>query len=123
MNCHMRILPRKFYNRDPLIVAPDLLGKVIVHRYHDQTLSGIIVETEAYRNDDPASHSYRGKTKRNEVMFGKSGVAYVYFIYGNHFCLNFVSRTPSILAGGVLIRALEPSQGIDVMQKLRKTMI
>ena len=86
-------------------------------------LSGIIVETEAYYAHDPASHAYRGKTSANEALFGPVGHAYIYFIYGNHYCLNFVAHAKEIAAGGVLIRALEPVDGIVYMQKFRETAV
>lgn len=114
----MKILPRSFYERDTAEVAQDLLGKVIVRTFGTIRVTGIIVETEAYYADDPACHAYRGKTKANEALFGKPGHAYIYFIYGNHFCLNFVAYQKC--AGGVLIRALEPVEGSEIMQKNRK---
>ncbi len=108
-------LPRAFYARDTVRIAKDLLGKLLVRVIDGKVLSGIIVETEAYTADDPASHAYRGISKRNRVMFGDVGYAYVYFIYGNHYCLNVVAKDPSMSAGAVLIRALEPVDGIEVM--------
>lgn len=116
----MKILSRQFYQRDTTTVAHDLVGKQIVRMVDSIIMSGIIVETEAYLDDDPASHAYRGKTKANEALFGPVGHAYIYFIYGNHFCLNFVAHDKKHKAGGVLIRALEPVVGIEVMQQLRK---
>ena len=118
----MKIIPQEFYGRNTIDVAKDLLGKILVRVLDRKTLSGIIVETEAYRStDDPASHSYRGKTERNSVMFGEVGRAYVYFTYGNHFCLNIVAKEESTPAGAVLIRAIEPVEGIKLMHGLRKT--
>ena len=118
----MKIIPQEFYGRNTIDVAKDLLGKILVRVVDRKTLSGIIVETEAYRStDDPASHSYRGKTERNSVMFGEVGRAYVYFTYGNHFCLNIVAKEESTPAGAVLIRAIEPVEGIKLMHGLRKT--
>ena len=111
-------LPRSFYDRDPRLVGPDLLGKILVRRQGRETLAGRIVEVEAYLRDDPAAHSFIGKTPRNAVMFGPPGFAYVYFIYGNHFCMN-VSCLPDKLAGAVLFRALEPVRGMKEMFKLR----
>lgn len=113
------ILPRAFYDRDTHIVAQELLGKVIIRTINDVTLSGRIVETEAYTFDDPACHAAKGKTKSNAALFGTVGHAYIYFIYGNHYCLNFVARDAQTCAGGVLIRALEPIDGIVQMQKYR----
>lgn len=118
----MKIIPQEFYSRNTIAVAKDLLGKILVRVVGKTTLSGIIVETEAYRStDDPASHSYRGKTERNSVMFGEVGHAYVYFTYGNHYCLNIVAKEDSTPAGAVLIRAIEPVEGIKLMHRLRKT--
>jgi len=116
----MKILDRNFYMRDTEVVARALLGKLLVHYIDDHMLSGLIVETEAYRaDDDPASHACRGKTTRNIPMFGPVGYSYVYFIYGNHFCFNIVAKAKNQSAGAVLIRALEPIKGIEVMQKHR----
>ena len=112
-------LPRPFYNRDPRLVAPDLLGKILIRRYGRKLLTGRIVEVEAYLGaDDPAAHAAIGRTPRNSVLFGPPGHAYVYFIYGAHFCLN-VSCLPDGVPGGILFRALEPLQGIEEMFKLR----
>jgi DNA-3-methyladenine glycosylase len=112
-------LPRSFYLDPPEIVARNLLGKVLVHRFEGERLAGRIVEIEAYRGlDDPASHSFIGKTARNAVLFGPPGFAYVYFIYGMHYCLNF-SCEPEGQPGGVLLRALEPLEGLATMAKLR----
>ncbi len=114
-----RPLPRAFFNRDPREVAPDLLGKLLIRRHGEHILAGRIVETEAYLGlDDPAAHSYVGLTPRNAVMFGKPGFAYVYFIYGNHYCLN-VSCWPNGKPGAVLFRALEPVAGIADMARFR----
>ncbi len=106
---------RQFYDRDPRIVCQELLGKVLVRRDHQTILAGRIVEVEAYLGtDDPAAHSACGRTARNAVLFGPPGYAYVYFIYGNHYCLN-VSCLPDGVAGGILFRALEPLEGIKKM--------
>lgn len=118
----MRILGRQFYSRDTTEVAKDLLGKVLVRVVNNKALSGTIVESEAYRStDDPASHSHRGKTERNSVMFGEVGHAYVYFTYGNHYCMNLVAKDSNTPAGAVLIRAIEPVNGISLMHKHRNT--
>ena len=110
---------RRFYTRDTLKVAKAILGKVLVRRTPLEVFTGKIVETEAYRGtDDPASHSFRGKTNRNEVMFGKPGIAYVYFTYGNHHCLNIVTERTDIPAA-VLIRSIEPLKGIETMKRNR----
>lgn len=114
-----QVVPRSFYNRDPRLVGPALLGKILVRRQGRKLLTGRIVEVEAYLGaDDPAAHSAAGKTKRNAVLFGAPGYAYVYFIYGNHYCLN-VSCLPDGTAGGILFRALEPLRGIQEMFELR----
>ncbi|MFI5332645.1 MAG: DNA-3-methyladenine glycosylase [Candidatus Babeliales bacterium] len=112
-------LSRDFYARDTVTVAQDLLGKVLVREVDGVLLAGIIVETEAYRSDDAACHAYKGQTPRTAPLFGPVGYTYVYFIYGTHFCVNFVSRDASVAAGGVLIRALEPIAGIAYMQQRR----
>ncbi|HKU33887.1 MAG TPA: DNA-3-methyladenine glycosylase, partial [Candidatus Nitrosotalea sp.] len=118
----MKILPRSFYCRDTVSVAEDLLGKKLIRQINGKIISGIISETEAYRyRDDPASHSYRGKTERNKAMFGDVGKAYVYFTYGMHYCVNAVAKNKESEAGAVLIRALVPNIGIDFMIKQRKT--
>ena len=116
----LRILPRSFYDRDPRLVGPDLLGKILVRRLEGRKkLAARIVEVEAYLGaDDPAAHASIGKTPRNAVLFGAPGHAYVYFIYGNHYCLN-VSCLPDGTPGGILFRALEPMEGIEEMFLLR----
>jgi DNA-3-methyladenine glycosylase len=115
----MARLPRSFYDRDTRTVARELLGMCMVRVLVDgQRLSGIIVEAEAYRPDDPASHSFRGKTERTAPMFMRPGRAYVYFTYGMHYCFNVVTE-PEGVAAAVLIRALQPQEGIDVMRANR----
>jgi len=112
-------LPREFYDRDPRRVSRELLGKVLVRREGRRVRTARIVEVEAYLGvGDPAAHSFAGRTLRNAVLFGPPGYAYVYFIYGNHYCLN-VSCLPDGVAGGVLFRALEPLAGIDEMARAR----
>ena len=114
------VLPRSFYEHAPDIVARALLGKLVVRELESESLVGRIVEVEAYfGREDPAAHSYVGRTARNAVLFGPPGFAYVYFIYGMYYCLN-VSCEPDGQAGGVLIRALEPVEGLAAMARLRK---
>jgi DNA-3-methyladenine glycosylase len=113
-------LDRAFFVRDVRRVARRLLGKVLVRQTPDLALTARIVEVEAYLGiDDPAAHSAAGRTLRNAVIFGPPGHAYVYFIYGNHYCLN-VSCEPEGQAGCVLFRALEPLSGIEAMARARK---
>lgn len=112
-------LPRSFYDRDPRRVSRDLLGKLLLRRNGAKVLAGRIVEVEAYlRGNDPAAHSFVGRTLRNAVLWGPPGISYVYFIYGNHYCFN-VSCLRDGVAGGVLVRALEPVVGIDDMARAR----
>src|SRR5258707_2068595 len=113
-------LSRSFFSRDPRKVGCDLLGKLIVRRQGRKILAGRIVELEVYLGqDDLAAHAAAGRTARNEVLFGPPGHAYVYFIYGVHYCLN-VSCMPEGDAGSVLIRALEPVSGIESMARARE---
>jgi len=112
-------LPRSFYERGTVTVAKALLNKHLVRVSGSTVLIGRIVEVEAYGGrNDPASHAYRGKTPRNMPMFGEPGHAYIYFTYGNHYCLNVTTRPPGV-AGAVLIRAVEPLKGLNTMKKLR----
>ena len=115
----LRPLPRAFFARDPRRVARELLGKVLVRGEEHGSLTARIVEVEAYLGErDPAAHASAGKTLRNAVLFGPAGHAYIYFIYGNHYCLN-VSCLPNGTPGGILFRAVEPLSGINEMAKLR----
>jgi len=110
---------RVFFERYSPKVARELLGFTLVRVLQGERLSGIIVETEAYRGrTDPASHAYRGRTRRNEVMFGPAGHAYVYFTMGMHYCLNVTTEEVGKPAA-VLIRALEPIEGIEQMKRNR----
>jgi DNA-3-methyladenine glycosylase len=114
----MTILSSTFFDRSPLDVAPQLLGKILVRRLDGLTISGRIVEVEAYlAGDDPASHAYQGMTKRNTSLYKSAGHAYIYRIHTQH-CLDLVTEKVNVPTS-VLIRALEPIEGIDIMQKLR----
>lgn len=123
----MKCLNSSFYARSTELVAESLLGKTLVRLIVNtsgklERLSGMIVETEAYGfKNDPASHAYRGLTSRNAAMYGEVGRAYVYFIYGSQYCVNVSARSNELGAGAVLIRALQPLEGIDIMKSLRKT--
>jgi DNA-3-methyladenine glycosylase len=115
----LKRLPRSFYTRSALTVARELLGKILVRKIGGKTLTGKIVEVEAYLGEsDPASHAFRGKTERNSVMFRAGGYLYVYFTYGMHFCSNVVTGQEGI-ARAVLLRAIEPLEGIEEMKKNR----
>jgi DNA-3-methyladenine glycosylase len=122
MNCtkaRSKLLLRKFYDRPPDEVARALLGKILVHDRHGERLAGRITEAEAYLGlSDPASHAFTGLSGYNAVLFGRPGYADVYLIYGLHYCLN-VSCLPDGQAGGVLIRAVDPMEGIATMARLR----
>jgi DNA-3-methyladenine glycosylase len=123
LNC----LKSSFYARSTELVAESLLGKTLVRLISNassklERLSGMIVETEAYGfKNDAASHAYRGLTSRNAAMFGDVGRAYVYFTYGSQYCINVSARSNELRAGAVLMRALQPLEGIDTMKSLRRT--
>jgi DNA-3-methyladenine glycosylase len=119
-NLSMTIIQQDFYARPTLTVARELLGQRLVRQLDEQRLSGLIVETEAYIGpDDSASHAYHQRnSSRAGVMFGPPGRTYVYFIYGMHFMLNIVTE-PQSFPAAVLIRAIEPQEGIDLMQTNR----
>jgi DNA-3-methyladenine glycosylase len=112
------LLDESFFDKKVVDLAKDLLGCELVHKSSDGLTAGIIVETEAYHQTDEASHSYRGNTSRTAAMFGPPGRAYIYFTYGMHWCFNITAEDEGTGAG-VLIRALEPTQGIELMSKRR----
>jgi len=119
-------LKKTFFENETPKVARSLIGKVLVKYTNFMgnyfKISGLITETEAYGyKDDPASHAYKKLTPRNASMFGEVGRLYIYFIYGNHHCLNVVARNQNQLAGAVLIRSVEPLEGINLMKIFRKT--
>jgi DNA-3-methyladenine glycosylase len=111
-----RLLRRSFFARDVNVVARDLIGATLLFN----GVGGRIVEVEAYHHTDPAAHSYNGRTARNAVMFGPPGHAYVYRSYGIHWCVNFVCEADGS-ASAVLIRALDPTEGLAAMQRRRRT--
>jgi DNA-3-methyladenine glycosylase len=111
-----RALRKSFFNRSVHEIAPELIGATLLFR----GTGGIIVEVEAYHHTDPAAHSYNGPTPRNAVMFGPPGYVYVYRSYGIHWCMNFVCEEKDS-ASAVLLRAIEPTEGIAAMQRRRRT--
>ena len=112
---NLKPLPRRFYARDPVEVARDLIGRLLVRETDGVTIIGRIVEAEAYSREDPASHSFRGQTRRNVTMFGPPGHAYVYISHGIHHCMNVTTGE----ANAVLLRALEPVVGTEEMARRR----
>jgi DNA-3-methyladenine glycosylase len=115
-----KLLSRSFYSRSPETVARALLGKLLIRDLHGERLTGRIIEVEAYLGlSDPASHAFRGLTPNNAVLFGPPGHTHVYFIYGRYYCLNASAHLPGE-AGGVLIRAIAPIDGIETMTNLRR---
>ena len=112
---NLKALPRRFYSRDPVEVARDLVGRLLVRETGGIRLVGRIVEVEAYSREDPASHSFKGQTRRNVTMFGPPGFAYVYVSHGIHHCMNVTAGS----ANAVLLRALEPIEGIEEMFRRR----
>jgi DNA-3-methyladenine glycosylase len=116
----LKKLPRKFYNRDSVTVAKELLGKYLVHVIEGEKLVGKIVEVEAYMGPtDKAAHSYNNRrTERNEIMYGEPGFSYVYIIYGMYNCVNVVVEQPG-KPQAILIRGLEPTKGLEIMSKFR----
>lgn len=112
------MIDQSFFTQNAPELARSLLGMTLVHETVDGITSGMIVETEAYSQEDAASHSFNGETLRTKAMFGPGGHAYIYFTYGMHYCFNVVSG-PAGHGQGVLIRALEPLEGIEIMKQRR----
>ena len=115
----MKKLNRDFYVRNTIAVAKDLLGRYLVYNQNENTFVGMIVEVEAYRQNDLASHSSVGRTDRNSAMFLQGGHLYVYLTYGIHYCANIVTEKENY-GSAVLIRAVEPLEGMEIMKENRK---
>lgn len=113
-----RVIERGWFESDAPDLAPELLGKVLVSRIEGRRVAGRIIEVEAYTQDDPASHTFAGPTARNEVMFGPPGHLYVYLSYGIHHCVNVVAGRDGD-GQAVLIRAVEPLEGLDCIRRRR----
>lgn len=119
----MSVLSCDFFNRNTLNVARELLGKLLIRELDGNILSGMIIETEAYiGTDDTACHASKGRTPRNSVMFGRAGISYVYFVYGMHYMLNVVTEAENHPCA-VLVRAICPIEGQEMMKKLRHNKI
>lgn len=114
-----RLSPSFFQSMSTLALAEELLGCEFVHQSPEGTTAGIIVETEAYTSGDPACHAYKSRTARNEAMFGPAGTLYIYLIYGMYECVNVVSGEEGV-GEAVLIRALQPTEGVGLMNKRRR---
>ena len=119
LQCSLECLRRADLPVGTMELAQYLIGKTLVHKLTTARLSGVIVETEAYPPGDAAGHAFRGKTRGNQSLFLGPGYCYVYFTYGSSFMVNVTSEEPGVGAG-VLLRALEPLEGIEIMERFRK---